>query len=243
MIAAEPYLKTQRVAEALGVSVSTIKRWVDTGMIRAVRTFGKHRLIPVSEAIRLAREQGVSASQLEIIASLSLSPVRGVDDCVRDLLFKLLRDSKDQQAKTLIRSVYSAGCGAAVLADELIRPVMERIGHGWFTSALDVYQEHRASHIVASSIHELVDRQKTERDAAKPLAVGAASEGDPYILPPLLGELLLSEMGWDVLNFGVNLPLTSLANARALLSAQAHLSVCELPARSGDVRAPVPLVL
>ena len=54
MIAAEPYLKTQRVAEALGISVSTVKRWVDSGMIRAARTVGKHRLIPFSEALRLA---------------------------------------------------------------------------------------------------------------------------------------------------------------------------------------------
>ncbi len=31
MIASEPYLKTQRVAQALGVSVSTVKRWVELG--------------------------------------------------------------------------------------------------------------------------------------------------------------------------------------------------------------------
>jgi predicted site-specific integrase-resolvase len=34
MVSAELYFKTQRIAQALGVSVSTIKRWVDSGMIR-----------------------------------------------------------------------------------------------------------------------------------------------------------------------------------------------------------------
>ena len=126
MIAAEPYLKTQRVAEVLGVSASTIKRWVDTGMIRAVRTFGKHRLIPVSEALRLAREQGVQAAKLELLAGLGSSRASQIDDSVRDLLFKMLCDGKEQSAKTLIQSVYAAGCGAAVLADNLIRPVMVR---------------------------------------------------------------------------------------------------------------------
>ena len=52
----DDYLKTQTVAEALGLSVSTIKRWVDSGTIQAVRTVGKHRLIPRAEAIRMAQE-------------------------------------------------------------------------------------------------------------------------------------------------------------------------------------------
>ena len=133
MIATEPYLKTQRVAQALGVSSSTIKRWVDTGMIRAVRTAGKHRLIPMSEALRLARDQGVHAANIEILAGLGTRKVAGIDDGIRDLLFEMLRDGNDQPAKALIQSVYSAGCGATVLADDLIRPVMERIGQGWLT--------------------------------------------------------------------------------------------------------------
>ncbi len=162
MIAAEPYLKTQRVAEALGVSASTIKRWVDTGTIQAIRTFGKHRLIPVSEALRLAREQGLHAAKLEILAGLGSLRGSDIDDHVRDLLFNTLREGKELQAKTLIHSVYSAGCGAAALADRLIRPVMERIGHGWLVGAIDVYLEHQATLTVASSIHELIDRQTEE---------------------------------------------------------------------------------
>jgi excisionase family DNA binding protein len=216
VIAAEPYLKTQQVAQALGVSASTIKRWVDTGMIRAVRTAGKHRLIPVSEALRLAREQGILAAKIEILAGLGSTHVRGIDDGIRDLLSKMLRDGNDSSAKALVQSVYSAGCGATILADHLIRPVMERIGHGWLTGALDIYQEHQATHTVASSIHELIDRENRGREGSRPLALGAATEGDPYVLSSLLGELLLREMGWDVRNLGVNLPLHSLANATRL---------------------------
>ena len=33
------------------------------------------------------------------------------------------------------------------------------------------------------------------------------------MLPSFLGQLLLRDMGWDVRNLGVNLPLASLANA------------------------------
>ena len=36
------------------------------------------------------------------------------------------------------------------------RAVMEQIGHGWETSDLDVFQEHRASRIVESAITGLI---------------------------------------------------------------------------------------
>ena len=216
MIAGERYLKTRGVAEALGVSASTIKRWVDAGMIRAVRTVGKHRLIPMSEAVRVAREQGVVAANVQVLAGLGSARRPEIDDRIRELLFNLLRESKGRQARGLIQSVYSAGCGAAMLADELVRPVMERVGHGWMVGSVDVFQEHEATHNIAASLRELIDRATAQEHEAKPVALGAATEGDPYVLSSLLGELLLTEMGWEVHNLGVNLPLRSLANATQL---------------------------
>jgi excisionase family DNA binding protein len=216
MIAAERYLKTQRVAEALGVSVSTVKRWVDSGMIRAVRTAGKHRLIPMSEAIRIAQEQGVKAANIEVLAGLSASHRSGIDDRVRDFLFDLLRENKAREAKALMQSVYLAGCGADVLADDLIHPVMKRVGHSWRVGSLDVFQEHQATNTVGNALRDLIDRVTGDLDRLKPVAIGAAPEGDPYVLSTLLADLLLREMGWEVHNLGANLPLRSLANATDL---------------------------
>jgi excisionase family DNA binding protein len=206
-------MKTRGVAEALGVSASTVKRWVDSGLIRAVRTVGKHRLIPVAEAMRVAREQGVRRANVEVVAGFGAARPEVIDDRVRDVLYGLLRESRGRAAKALIESVYLAGCGASVLADELIRPVMERVGHGWMVGSWDVFQEHEATQIVTATLRGLIDRTATESDAPKPLALGAAPKGDPYVLSTLLGELLLVEQGWEVRNLGVNLPLLSLASA------------------------------
>ena len=130
-----------------------------------------------------------------------------------DKLCQLLKDGKGPQARLLIQSVYNSGCGAVALADQVIRPVMTRIGHAWMAGMLDIYQEHQASHIVASSLMELIERVSREQPASGPVALGATTEGDPYVLSSLLGELALREMGWEVRNLGVNLPLRSLANA------------------------------
>ncbi len=208
MIPTEPYLKTQQVADELGVSVSTVKRWVDSGTIRAARTVGKHRLIPLSEAVRLAKEQGLSESRIEGMEGIA-------SDRPVDLLESLLRDGRVQDAIKLIHSLYSSGHAAVELADRIICPVMGRIGHGWMTGSLDVYQEHEATQTVTSAIRRLIDRVALRQVNNGPLALGATTEGDPYVLAGLLCELVLREQGWQVRNLGINLPLRSLAQATA----------------------------
>ena len=203
---AEPYLRTQQVAKELGVSVSTIKRWVDSGTIRAARTVGKHRLIPLSEAIRLAKEQGLPEGRFEGLEGIT-------EDRLVEFLEPLLRDGRALEAIKLIHSFHATARGAADLADRVIGPVMTRIGHGWMVGSLDVYQEHEATQIVTSAIRGLIDVARERLEDPHSLALGATTEGDPYVLAGLLGELLLSEQGWRVRNLGNNLPMRSLAQA------------------------------
>jgi excisionase family DNA binding protein len=207
------YLKTQTVARALGLGVSTVKRWVDAGSIKAVRTAGKHRLIPRAEAIRVARGLGIDPTVLLRIEGIPSAEFAGFDETSCDRLCQLFREGKSRQASVLIHSIYNSGCGAVTLADQVIRPAMTRIGHGWMAGILDIYEEHQASHVVASALTELIARVAGEQPASGPLALGATTEGDPYVLSSLLAELALREMGWEVRNLGVNLPLRSLANA------------------------------
>ncbi|MEO6025381.1 MAG: helix-turn-helix domain-containing protein, partial [Candidatus Binatia bacterium] len=60
-------LSTRSLAHALGVSESSIKRWVDDGTIRSARTVGGHRRIPRVDAIRFVRATRASVVHPEIL--------------------------------------------------------------------------------------------------------------------------------------------------------------------------------
>ncbi len=211
MVDRETYLKTQQLADALGVSPSSVKRWVDKGVIAATKTTGKHRLVALSTALKFARDGKYPTDDL--LAMSSLTSIGEIDQRMVEALLDALKSGNVQDASAIVGSAFHADRDAVALADDLIRPAMERVGHSWMVGAWDVYQEHQATQILAGALIDLIRR--SSRDAAndRPLALGAAPEGDVYTLPILLGELVLREGGWDVRNLGTNLPFRSLATA------------------------------
>ena len=195
------------MARALGVSVSTVKRWVDAGELRACRTVGRHRMIAPSEVLRFARGRRMPTAALENLV--------GTARCEGgpEALAAALRRGRAGEAWTLILSASADGRDAAGLADEWICPAMEQIGREWEAGALDVFQEHRATRIVEMILGDLIRRSPAPAVSRPPLALGASAEGDLYTLPGLLAEVTLRELGWDVVNLGPNLPLASMARA------------------------------
>jgi excisionase family DNA binding protein len=106
------HLTTQTVAEALGLSVSTINSWVDSGTIQAVRTAGGRRLISRAEALRLAHELALGGIEVPQIPGISSVESKSVDAATCDHLCQLLRDGQLRQARSLIESIYMTGCNA-----------------------------------------------------------------------------------------------------------------------------------
>lgn len=211
MVTTDTYLKTQQVADALGVSVSSIKRWVDSGALEATRTMGRHRLVSLASALQFARREKFAVDGL--LALAAPMDAAAIDDRLCDRLLDVLKAGDEREASAMIVAAYRSGPGIVELADRLIRPIMERIGQGWFLGQWEIYEEHRATALIISTLAGLNYSLIQSAVPPRPLALGAAPEGDPYVLPGLLAEIAVREAGWDVRNLGGNLPLRSLASA------------------------------
>lgn len=220
----ERFLTTQQAAEILSLSVSTIKRLVETGEIIAVKTPGGHRRIAESILENYASRKGISlGEQMAMAASESAltGKLKAVDESIDywvSALKSSLIHSHIDEARHAVRTVYASCGNASVLADTLIAPVMSRIGHAWQDGRIEIFQEHHACHILSDILYELVrqTRNRNKRSPLsdnQPLAIGATPEGDHYTLTGMLCELTLLERRWEVRNLGCHLPVVELSQA------------------------------
>jgi excisionase family DNA binding protein len=223
------YLSTAQASQALGVSISTVKRWVDEGVLPAHRTAGGHRKLLRADVLALAREGGLPRHDLAglILPSDGNKPL-DVDDLPAPLLAALLRGDATE-VRALIRRAYRSGVSLESLADRVLAPVMHKVGHQWETSRIDVWHEHRATQLCTAALYQLQAELQVRARQPRQVAVGGTPEGDPYQLATLLAQLVLLDAGWAAFNVGPNTPFDSLAKAlRELRPQLIWLSVSHL---------------
>src|SRR3954452_22162848 len=109
------YLSTAEAADALGVSVSTVKRWVDEGVLPAHRTAGGHRKLLRAEVLALARRGDLPRNNL---AALSLASHRhqATDlEASSAALLEALLGGEGAEASATVRAAYDSGMAVETL--------------------------------------------------------------------------------------------------------------------------------
>jgi MerR family transcriptional regulator, light-induced transcriptional regulator len=223
------YISTVRAAGALGVSISTIKRWVDDGVLPAHRTAGGHRKLLRAEVLALARLGALPNRDLTSLSVVSLGDQSIELPSLSAALFSAALEGDGIEVSALVRRAYHSGVAIEALADKVVAPVMGRVGHEWETARIDIWQEHRATQLCAAALYDLKNELEARAEQRRPVAVGGAPEGDPYLLATLLAQYTLLDAGWASVNLGPNTPLSSLAKAmRDLQPRLVWLSVSHL---------------
>lgn len=204
-------LTPRELAEAIGVSESSLKRWADEGHITASKTAGGHRRISLHEAIRFIRATKAPLIRPEVLglAKLSHLPLPLNEPTSQaEALYEHLREGRAQEARALITGLYVSGETAAAICDGPLRLALDHMGTLWEHSEHGIYLEHRATDICLQALQEL--RLLLPDAGGGPPAVGGAPSGDPYLLPSMAAATVLLSAGYRAINLGPETPLDSL---------------------------------
>ena len=231
----EKLLTTNDVAEAIGASESSLRRWTNSGAIRTSRTVGGHRRIPLSEAIRFIRESGATVVRPELLglSGISVSPLSGGGAAgpqgVEDAIYRALVDGDARAARGQIIGLYLGGMSPAAMFDGPVGRGMHRVGELWQHAARGILVEHRATDICIQAV-------APPPDSDAPVAVGGAPAGDPYLLPSLMVAAVLADAGYRETNYGAHTPLDGLAEAAAEQKASLVWLSVSTPAQEAELQ-------
>ena len=214
-------LTTKEVARLCRVSHATVKRWEDAGLLASERTNGGHRRFRAEEVARFQREKNLGVKRNHgdesIIKAKTRRPAdKNLSDCS---FFHSLISGCEEEASNRLINDYLKGTPLTELFDGLIANTMYKIGELWYQGKLSVAQEHLATRSVLASLHKLRNSIPI-CDPCNKLAICFGIEGDFHELPSHLAQLTFENEGWDVLNFGANMPLFSIAEEIAQHSPQ-----------------------
>lgn len=202
------------LADALGVSESSLKRWIDAGRIRATRTGGGHRRIALADALDFVRATGAPLVRPDLLGlgaaadQDNRAPTHGAPD-----LFRALLDGDGPAVRTWLAARLAAGEPLAALCDGPLRAAMHALGELWRHEDDGVFIEHRATDVCLQALSHL--RASFEPPPNAPIALGGAPEDDPYLLPSAMAALVLASIGYRTINLGADTPTAALHRAVA----------------------------
>jgi excisionase family DNA binding protein len=206
-------LSPKDLADALGVSESSLKRWTDAGKIRATRTDGGHRRIPLAEAVRFIRATGTPVVRPELLDMPEVATAQQDNVVVGESLFQRLRDGDARGVRGWILARYLGGASLAELCDGPIRSAMYDLGELWRHDEEGIFIEHRATDLCLQALAHLRGTYDPPADA--PVALGATPEDDPYLLPSFMAAAVVAAAGLRAINLGPDTPLSAMQAAYA----------------------------
>lgn len=202
-------MSTGDVAEVLGVSEATVKRWADAGTLSCIRTPGGHRKFRLRDiAMHLASRRS-SADHSE-------AATEGDQD-IEELVSALLVGDAER-VMGVIAAVRLQRVSIATIVDTMLRPAFERVKQACGSGRCEAFH----LHIAINSLIEVAARQRpTLRvpGSSRGRVISAPLPGEPYDVLARYASLVAVESGFDAHVLGAGLPPASVSRAAEDLGA------------------------
>jgi methanogenic corrinoid protein MtbC1 len=183
----------------------------------------------VADVLRLVREGDFPHLDLSALQFAAETKGRLDPKVLSQQLFSALKRGDGEAIRSLTQGAYRSGVAMETLADFVIAPAVNQLGHEWEAGRIEVLHEHRGTQLCVSALYELKSVLETQADRDRPLAVGGSPEQDYYMLANLLAEMVLLDAGWRATDLGPHTPIKSFRQALVELRPRLlWLSVSEL---------------
>lgn len=212
-------MSTQEVAGLLAVTETTVKRWSDDGLIPCLKSPGGHRKFRLPDLIEFAEKHGYKLSE-SIMPPVKKEQMESIQFAIHtqnyykisQLLFDEALHDDPEALYRLLHYLSKHNVKLSTLADEILRPLMVRIGDLWVKGKLRVDQEHRASRAVMQAITRL-SPQLHKKPPLGRTAICACPEGDHHEIGLLSLSFALQAEGFDIVLIGSDTPTDVLVTA------------------------------
>jgi excisionase family DNA binding protein len=205
-------LSSPEVARILGVNVATVKRWTDAGKLKCVKTAGGHRKFSMRQLAAFAKENEKYAQRLSLVP-LDNAAERKLSREILEADFKALVPvvldhaiaCEQQEVQTILNSSYMVHQDLAVFYDDLLTPVLHRIGEMWLNGEISVSEEHLASQVIRDSIVRLQDVVNHSEYKGKSFVITMSEE--LHDIAAKMTQHILEQNGYKVLFSGPQTPV------------------------------------
>ncbi len=221
-------VSTSQAAEILGVHESSIKRWCRSKKLTCSYTSGGHRRFELLHLLSFAREAHLSSPLLtlhpyEIAIWNAVARARASADYAPliQFVYEHLHNHEPVLLQKLLPPLLDMGLPLLELLDNVLAPVLHRVGQAWDHGDLEVGDEHRMTQQIKDALSFLRTHLLTSpRDFNNHVAVVGCIRTEEHELGALMTRLVLESLGWEVVYLGTNIPAEDFAHQQQKLKAR-----------------------
>ena len=208
------YLNSKEVASIMGVNVSTIKRWTDSGKLDCYQTVGGHRKFLLSHLKNFLKEKINQKLKVNIIQYLNKGEkelVQRIDRIdykyLRDYLFQLSLQQSVDSIHDVINSLLIKGEPQYRIYDELILNVLNRIGDLWSNNKLSIADEHTMTETIRNVMYRIHSEISKNNVKISKKVICMTLTNDEHEIPLVMIQSILDEINIPSTNLGPNIPV------------------------------------
>lgn len=206
------HFTTPQLANIFNVNVSTIKRWIDKGVIDSDRTPGGHRRVSNKQLEKFRRNFSLSTPESYVLNRINKQ--KKID---WEKYYRLVFENKDTESYLYIENIFISGTSILEIITDIISPALVNIGYEWTKGNMEIHDEHRMSFIIREQLLRIKGFILAPPEDA-PMAILACSRDENHEIPLHIAEIIFKKNGWKSSTLGINIKINDLVKASKKLN-------------------------